>query len=441
MQQLPLPDLNKRASKTVQNTAERPNKPSRLIPEPPNQACVPLTVAPPGSTATTGGNPSAPVQPTRSADPEELISVTAIAKIDLIAKIGSIDSIDPNIKTDPIQAKKQPEPAPKAAHQTSHRSDPSEITSLFDLLGIGTSIATSITLGVCGYYAHELIDPEVDVALLPEIPTSDEASRLDTTRLMSLAERSGTVAIATPEFLPSVRNETRQWSSDLRRFVRALQTPRATPKLALATREITPQYPANPTIERWLDQASGVQSDPAGKHQIYLAKKHAIQGQFAAAIIELKKIPPTSPHYDLAQTKLTEYAQSRDIRARVSLQVAYDLAAAGDFSGALAFLNEIPAESSIHPTVQQKRLEYTQKRDIQAKTWLYRAKKLAIELQYDDAIALLRVIPQGTSVYGEAKQKILEYHQTLVGIQQERLEQERLEQQKTNVVPKPPEAT
>lgn len=367
MQQLPLPDLNQRTSKTVQNTADRPNKPIRFIQEPPNPVCVPLTVAPPCSTATTGGNSPVPVQPipSPSAEPEGLISITAI---------DPIGSIEPNTKTDPIQARELSERSPRAANPTSHRSNPSEITSLFDLLGIGTSIATSITLGVCGYYAHELIDPEVDVALLPEIPTSDEASRLDTTRLMSLAETAGNVAIATPEFLPSVRNEARQWSSDLRRFVRALQTPRTTPKLALATRDMTPQYPANPTIERWLDQASGVQSDPVGKHQIYLAKKHAMQGQFAAAIIELEKIPPTSPHYNLAQTKLTEYTQFRDVRARVSLQVAYDLAAAGDFSGALAFLNEIPAESSIHSTVQQKRLEYTQKRDIQAKTWLYRAK-------------------------------------------------------------------
>ena len=306
----------------------------------------------------------------------------------------------------------------------------SEITSLLDLLGLGTSIATSVTLGICGYYAHELIDPEVDVALLPDIPTSDESSRLDATRMTSLADVSGNVAIATPEFLPSLRNETRQWGSDLHRFVRALQTPRVTPKLALANREVTPQYPANPTIERWLDRTSGVQSDPAGKHQIYLAKTQAMQGQFAAAIVELQKIPPTSPHYDPAQTKIAEYAQSRDVRASVSLQVAYDLAAAGDFVGAIAFLNEIPAESSIYTIVQQKRLEYTKKRDIQAQTGLYRAKNLAAAMQYDEAIEALRVIPQGTSVYGEAKQKILEYHQISAQLKQQRLEQQRLEQQR-----------
>ncbi|TAF54011.1 MAG: hypothetical protein EAZ61_06250, partial [Oscillatoriales cyanobacterium] len=241
---------------------------------------------------------------------------------------------------------------------------------------------------------------------------------------------SGNVAIASPEFFPSLRNETRQWGSDLQRFVRALQTPRATPKLALTQSEMMPQYPANPTIERWLDHTSGVQSDPAGKQQIYLAKTHAMQGQFAAAIVELQKIPATSPHYDLAQTKITEYTQSRDVRAQVSLQVAYDLAAAGDFGGAIAFLNEIPAEASIYTTVQQKRLEYTKKRDVQAQTWLYRAKNLAAAMQYDEAIEMLRVIPQGTSVYGEAKQKVLEYHQTAVQLEQQRLEQQRLEQQR-----------
>ncbi len=450
MQQLPLPDLNKRASKTAQTMTERSNKPIRLIQD--------KTRPHPNSTGTAGQS-LAPDQSDQSGQsdqsvvPGDPISITAIETISTIKKIEKINT------------REQSERSPSATDQISHRSDPSEITSLFDLLGIGTSIATSVTLGVCGYYAHELIDPEVDVALLPEIPTSDETGRLDTTRLVSLAEASENVAIAAPEFLPSIQNEARQWSSDLHRFVRALQTPRATPKLALTNREMTPQYPANPTIERWLDRASGVQSDPAGEQQIYLAKTQAMEGQFAAAIVELQKIPPTSPHYDPAQTKITEYTQSRDVRARVSLQVAYDLAAAGDFSGALAFLSEIPAESSIHSTVQQKRLEYTQKRDIQAKTWLYRAKNLAIELKYDEAITVLRMIPQGTSVYGEAKQKIMEYHQTLAVIEQQRLEQQQLEQQqleqqqleqqqleqqqleqqleqqKTNVVPKPPEAT
>lgn len=296
------------------------------------------------------------------------------------------------------------------------------ITTLFDLCGIGTSIATSVTLGICGYYAHELIDPEVDVALLPDIPISDEISRINTTQRNSLTDISGGMAIATPELLPSLRNEVRQWGSDVRRFARALQTPRSTPTLAMANRDLTPQYPANPTIERWLDRASGVQSDPEGQHQIYLAKTHAMEGQFAAAIVELQTISATSPHYDLAQTKIAEYTQSRDIRARASLQIAYNLAAADDFGGALAFLNEIPSESSIYLTVQQKRLEYTTKRDLQAKTWLYRAKNLATAMKYDDAIAILRVIPQGTSVYGEAKQKILEYHQILAVIEHERFE-------------------
>ena len=336
-----------------------------------------------------------------------------------------------------IVAREQPGRSHPATSGRSREPDArhsGEITSLFDLLGIGTSIATSVTLGICGYYAHELIDPEVDVALLPEIPTSDEISRITTARADSLADVSSNVAInvaiATPEFLPSLRNEIHQWGSDVHRFVRALQTPRITPTLAMANRDLAPQYPANPTIERWLDRTSGVQSDFAGEHQIYLAKKHAMEGQFAAAIVELQQIPATSPHYDLAQTKIAEYTQSRDVRARVSLQIAYDLAAAGDFGGALAFLNEIPSESAIYTTVQQKRLEYTQKRDTQAQTWLYRAKNLAMGMQYEEAIAILRVIPQGTSVYGEAKQKVLEYHQILAVIKQERLEQERLEQER-----------
>lgn len=404
MQQLPLPDLNKRTSKTAQNSTNRPNKPIRLIQD--------RTRTRSTSTATMDSQSPTLDQPNQSVPPGGLMSIT---------EIDTIDTSKPSRRSDP-----------------SDRSDRAEITSLFDLLGIGTSIATSVTLGVCGYYAHELIDPEVDVALLPEIPTSDETGRLDRTRLTSLADVSGNVAIATPEFLPSLRNETRQWGSDLHRFVRALQAPRATPKLALANRELAPQYPANPTIERWLDRTSGVQSDPAGERQIYLAKTQAMKSQFTAAIVELQKIPPTSPNYDIAQTKITEYSRSRDVRARVSLQVAYDLAAAGDFSGSLAFLNEIPAEASIYATVQQKRLEYTQKRDVQAKTWLYRAKNLAAAMQYGEAIAVLRVIPQGTSVYGEAKQKILEYHQISVVI-----EQQRLEEQKTKFVPQPepPEAT
>ncbi|MGD1903852.1 MAG: hypothetical protein ACFB9N_16615 [Geitlerinemataceae cyanobacterium] len=290
---------------------------------------------------------------------------------------------------------------------------PAPLAPKVDTIGLGVSLATGLTLGICGYYAHELIDPEIDASLLPDIPVSDEGARFGADR----SDRSDTevLGVATPEFLPSLGREIRQWRSDLDRFVRALRTrpPR---------REAQP-LPANPAVENLLDRLSGLvpeaSTDPLGELHMYRARTQAMSGQFAAALIELHQIPSDSPSYALAQEKIAEYTQARDIRARVLLQTAFDLAAAGDFSGALSFLSEIPAEASVYATVAEKRIEYTEKLEVQAQTQLYRAELLAEDGRHADASALLRAIPRGTASYSDAKQRILEYHRIAIAADRE----------------------
>ncbi|TAF51116.1 MAG: hypothetical protein EAZ61_11265, partial [Oscillatoriales cyanobacterium] len=171
MQQLPLPDLNKRALNTNPQPTARPQKPTHARPLPPH-----------------------PLAGTTPLNPQEIVPEAGSPREQSAAEPLAMTTLDPcggEAWDTEIQGDRPTSPpverSPQSNTNTTSHHQGAEITSLIDLLGLGTSIATSVTLGICGYYAHELIDPEVDVALLPDIPTSDESSRLDATRMTSLA--------------------------------------------------------------------------------------------------------------------------------------------------------------------------------------------------------------------------------------------------------------
>jgi serine/threonine protein kinase len=101
-----------------------------------------------------------------------------------------------------------------------------------------------------------------------------------------------------------------------------------------------------------------------------LAKAYQRAGEkdFSTALNYLQQIPQESSSKTVVQQKLTEYNQKQQIRAAYLVQKAYNKAAAGDFNGAVEFLQQVSPGTSIYAQAQDKLIEYTQKQRLQADT-------------------------------------------------------------------------
>jgi len=276
-----------------------------------------------------------------------------------------------------------------------------------EVLGLSTGIAATLALGIGGYYAHELFDPELGTPLAkPAQPhplaITEAQKQLPTfqSTVPMLPEN-----MAAPEFLETLlHREVQYWHDDWQAFLRSLrgeapsQAPVTTPSRSLAE-----------------------SADPEGKQRIYDGFERAMQRDFHGAIRALQAISPTSPYYQLAKKKISEYSQKQDVRARVSLQAAYDAAAKGDFQAAIAELREIPGDSTLHYLAKRKLAEYDAKHNVQAETWLYRAKKMAEQGEYKAALLQLRAIPPESAIATTVKTHILEYSRKLALINVARL--------------------
>ena len=96
------------------------------------------------------------------------------------------------------------------------------------------------------------------------------------------------------------------------------------------------------------------------------AYNHAIDKDFSTALNYLKKIPPQTKVYPKVQTKIAEYTQKENIKAKYLLQEAYSRAATSDFAGALEYLKQIPQDTPTYSKAQEKIEEYTEKHRISA---------------------------------------------------------------------------
>lgn len=106
------------------------------------------------------------------------------------------------------------------------------------------------------------------------------------------------------------------------------------------------------------ESAERQQLDAQAQAWIELAQRRAQQRDFQGAIIALEQIPVGSSYYQNLQPKLQEYRQQREIRATWLLQQAYDQAALGQFSEAIAYLQQIPQGTPAYSTARLKLDEY-----------------------------------------------------------------------------------
>lgn len=138
---------------------------------------------------------------------------------------------------------------------------------------------------------------------------------------------------------------------------------------------------------------------------------HAENRDFGGAINYLRQIPVGVKIYDVAQTKIAEYVEKQQIQANVWLQIAEQYGREQNWSAALAALHKIPPGGPQETQVNAKLTDYTARLNQLANQRLQTAIAHANRGDFTKAIALLEQVPLGTIAYAQARDKQVEYSQ------------------------------
>ncbi|YAF98219.1 MAG: protein kinase [Nodularia sp. CChRGM 3473] len=165
-------------------------------------------------------------------------------------------------------------------------------------------------------------------------------------------------------------------------------------------------YPeAQAIIEEWQHQWQ------FAAEQYFIAEQALDEGRWS----DVLSVAPQVPDILYWQSKVDKLVQQAQVNLEVQTQdllaKAYEKAIAREFSTAIEYLRQIPQGSSAGALVQQKLAEYNQKRQIRAAYFLHNANKKASMGDFNGAVQFLRKIPQDTSVYAQAQEKLNEYTQ------------------------------
>jgi serine/threonine protein kinase len=165
-------------------------------------------------------------------------------------------------------------------------------------------------------------------------------------------------------------------------------------------------YPeAQAVIEEWQHQWQ------FAAEQYFIAEQALDEGRWS----DVLSVAPQVPDILYWQSKVDKLVQQAQVNMEVQTQdlltKAYEKAIAREFSTAIEYLRQIPQGSSAGALVQQKLAEYNQKRQIRAAYFLHNANKKASMGDFHGAVQFLRKIPQDTSVYAQAQEKLNEYTQ------------------------------
>lgn len=183
-------------------------------------------------------------------------------------------------------------------------------------------------------------------------------------------------------------------------------------KQAIALAKSIPSYSnvypdAQATIETWQKQWQLAA-------QKYSQAQQALADSKWSDVIKLANEVPDILYWQVKVNQLTQQAKSNiEAETQKLLAKAYAKAEARDFSTALEYLRQIPPESKAGALVQEKLVEYNQKRQIRAAYFLHQARKQALAGNFDHAVEFLRKIPEDTPVYAQAQLKLNEYSQKL----------------------------
>jgi serine/threonine protein kinase len=167
-------------------------------------------------------------------------------------------------------------------------------------------------------------------------------------------------------------------------------------------------YPdAQATIETWQQQWQ------TAAQQYLVAEKAMSEGRWSDVLSAANQVPDIL-YWQVKVNDLVQQAKINiEAQTKVLLAKAFTKAQARDFSTALEYLRQIPKESSAGALVQNKLVEYSEKRQIRAAYFLHQARKQALVGNFDQAVTFLRKIPKDTSVYAQAQTKLNEYNQKI----------------------------
>ncbi|MEC4984946.1 MAG: serine/threonine-protein kinase [Oscillatoria sp. PMC 1068.18] len=235
------------------------------------------------------------------------------------------------------------------------------------LTGIGVGIAATNALAI-GFGVNSLLNA---VAADPGAESLWEAEqafdRGNIEEAIRLAESIAPESSAYEESQTAVKKWQQQWqlaeaqfqatetAFKEQRWLDAIASGRKIPEIAFW------QDQATPLVEQALAEA-----ETEAEKLLQQAFTRAAKKDFTAALAYLKQIPPETTVGAKVQQKLGEYQQKQEVRANYLLQQAFDSAAKRDFQGAINYLKQIPPDTPAGAIAKGKTLEYTQKQRIKA---------------------------------------------------------------------------
>ncbi|MBF2006173.1 MAG: serine/threonine protein kinase [Chlorogloeopsis fritschii C42_A2020_084] len=163
-------------------------------------------------------------------------------------------------------------------------------------------------------------------------------------------------------------------------------------------------YPeAQATIAQWQNQWQ------TAAEKYLTAEKALHEGRWVDALNAASQVPDNL-YWQTKTDKIVEQAKVKiEAQTHKLLTKAYQKASVKDFNTALAYLHQVPSESSANTLVQQKLAEYNQKKQVRAVFLLQQAYRQAAVSKFEAAIEFLQQIPKNTSVYATAQVKLIEY--------------------------------
>ncbi|WP_144053841.1 hypothetical protein [Baaleninema simplex] len=273
----------------------------------------------------------------------------------------------------------------------------------FYLMGTSAGIATALVAS--HYYAEVLFEAEPEDALEAKI-SSEKTVSSDMLRPIA----------SEPEIWEDVvAAEAKLWKRDFTaladRVKADVEAKLARPK-PLPARAIAAVGDDKPWQQN-LAERTRANIERRAQRSLQAAFDRAQQRDFAAAIAFLEQIPKGTSLREKAELKAIKYRHQWNVQSEYWLYRAKYLAYGGDFAGALAYLRQIPVETSAYREAQAKIPLYVESRNQQAEALLVQADGVARRGAYTLANQYLRMIPQEAPAYAVAKDRLIEYSQKI----------------------------
>jgi serine/threonine protein kinase len=228
--------------------------------------------------------------------------------------------------------------------------------------GMATSNAVAISVGLYTLLHAAPSNPGVDLL----VRATEQYQAGNFKEAIALAKSIPTDSSAYQESLSTMQQWRQEWKTAAAQFKaveQAFNEKRWRDVLTEARKCPNIAFWKN-KIEPFVEQATP-ELEVEAQQLLQQAYERAALKDFTGAIAFIKQIPQETPTGAKIQPKLAEYLQKEQIKADSLLQKAYERASARDFSGALKYLSEIPEETPAYEKAQLKMAEYAQKQDFQ----------------------------------------------------------------------------